>query len=135
MASLEMIGFFSNEKKSQEYPVSIMKLFYPTKGDFIAIVGNYRSSRLIRHFFSNMKSSSINIEQLKAPSFLTGVDFSDHLNYWEFGYKAIMITDTSFYRNPNYHMKSDTIETLDFHKMAEVIKGLYWSLINIKTTY
>jgi len=55
MASLEMIGFFSNEKKSQEYPISIMKLFYPTKGDFIAIVGNFRSSKLIKHFFSNMK--------------------------------------------------------------------------------
>lgn len=45
-----------------------------------------------------------------------------------------MITDTSFYRNPNYHMKADTVETLDFHKMAEVIKGLYQSLTTINTT-
>lgn len=132
MASLEMIGFFSDKEKSQEYPISIMKLFYPTKGNFIAVVGNYKSSSLIKYFHSSIGLSSINVEKLKAPSSLAGVDFSDHMNYWKFGYKAIMITDTSFYRNKNYHMASDTIETLNFSKMAEVVKALYWSLINIQ---
>ncbi len=67
---------------------------------------------------------------LKAPSFLTGVDFSDHMNYWKFNYDAIMITDTSFYRNQNYHSATDTIDTLDFERMAEVVRGVYWALVN-----
>jgi len=95
-------------------------------------VGNFASSGLIRHFRDVMKLVAVDVESLKAPSFLIGVDFSDHMNYWKFGYPAIMITDTAFYRNPNYHSESDTIETLNFDKMKEVVKGVYWALINLE---
>jgi Zn-dependent M28 family amino/carboxypeptidase len=132
MVSLEMIGYFTEAEDSQEYPVSIMKLFYPKKGNYIAVVGNFSSSSLSRHFAENISSTPINTEKLNAPSFIPGIDFSDHMNYWKFGYKAIMITDTSFYRNSNYHEKTDTIDTLNFHKMSEVIQGVYWSLLNLK---
>lgn len=134
MACLETIGYFTDSESSQAYPLSLMKLAYPGQGDFIAVVSNFGSSALTDHFMKNLAATSVNAEQLKAPSIITGVDFSDHLNYWKFGYKAIMITDTAFYRNANYHQESDTIETLDFEKMAEVIKGVYWTLINLKPT-
>jgi hypothetical protein len=42
-----------------------------------------------------------------------------------------MINDTSFLRNPHYHQKSDTIDTLDFAKMAEVVKGAYAALTQL----
>ncbi len=131
MVSLEMIGYFTEAPKSQEYPVSLMKLFYPSTGNFIAVVGNYNSSELVSLFKKKLKLTSIGVESLKAPSFLAGVDFSDHMNYWKFEYDAIMITDTAFYRNKNYHEVTDTIETLNFDKMAEVVKGVYWALINM----
>ena len=70
-------------------------------------------------------SHDLPVERLAAPSFVTGVDFSDHRNYWEFGYPAVMVNDTSFLRNPNYHMKSDTIDTLDFEKLTEVVNSAY----------
>ena len=66
---------------------------------------------------------------LAAPAWVQGVDYSDHLNYWKFGYDAIMLTDTSFLRNFNYHESTDTIETLDFKKMAEVVKGVVYYLM------
>ncbi len=131
MVSLEMIGYFTEAPKSQDYPSIIMKLFYPSTGNFIAVVGNYNSSELINHFQENISLTSIDVESLKAPSFITGVDFSDHMNYWKFDNKAIMITDTAFYRNKNYHEVTDTIDTLNFEKMAEVIRGVYWALINM----
>jgi hypothetical protein len=131
MVSLEMLGFYSDALNSQFYPIPFMKLFYPSTGNFIGVVGNFASSGLIRHFSKTMKLSGIDVESLKAPSWLIGVDFSDHLNYWKFGYPAVMITDTAFYRNPNYHSQSDTIDTLNFDKMTEVIKGVYWALINL----
>ncbi|MDH4232557.1 MAG: M28 family peptidase [Nitrospirota bacterium] len=131
MLSLEMIGFYSNDPESQEYPLRLMKFFYPSSGNFIGVVGNFASSGLLRHFKDSMKPASVGVESLRAPSFLVGVDFSDHMNYWKFGYHAIMITDTSFYRNPNYHSTSDTIETLNFDKMKEVVKGVYMGLINL----
>jgi hypothetical protein len=54
-----------------------------------------------------------------------GVDFSDHRNYWSAGYPAAMITDTSFYRNNRYHTAQDTPDTLDYERMAMVVKGVY----------
>jgi hypothetical protein len=42
-----------------------------------------------------------------------------------------MINDTSFLRNPNYHQKSDTIETLNFGKMAAVIDATYRAAVNL----
>ena len=132
MICLEMIGFFTEQKKSQRYPLSLMRLFYPSTGDFIGVVSNYASSSLSKQLSQHLKATSIKVETLKAPSFITGVDFSDHRNYWKFGYDAVMITDTAFYRNPNYHERSDTIDTLDFSRMKEVVKGICWSLLNMK---
>ena len=132
MICLEMIGFFTDQKKSQTYPLSLMRLFYPSTGDFIGVVSNYNSSSLAKQLSRHLKATSISVATLKAPSFLKGVDFSDHRNYWKLGYDAVMITDTAFYRNPNYHEHSDTMDTLDFDKMKEVVKGICWSLLNMK---
>ncbi len=133
MISLETIGYYTDEPGSQQYPTPIMKLFYPSKGNFIAVVGNFNSAKLVNHFHHNMKHAAIDVEKLKAPAFLVGVDFSDHYNFWLHGYQAVMITDTAFYRSPHYHQETDTIDTLNFDKIAEVVKGVYWALINLKT--
>ncbi len=61
-----------------------------------------------------------------------GVDYSDHRNYWKFGFSAFMITDTSFFRNPNYHKETDTMETLDIPKMGQVVDGVFESLVKLK---
>jgi len=134
MICLEMIGFFTDKKKSQSYPLAILRLFYPSKGNFIGIVGNYGSASLVRKIAKHMKASSIDVRTLKAPAFVTGVDFSDHQSYWKFGYDAVMITDTAFYRNPNYHLTTDTIDTLDFARMNEVVKGVCWGILNLRRT-
>lgn len=131
MISLEMIGYFTEEPDSQEFPVSVMKLIYPTTGNFIAVVSNFSSSRLKNHFKKSLSLTSIDVETLAAPSSIKGVDFSDHLNYWKHDIDAIMITDMAFFRNPHYHKKTDTIETLDFEKMKEVIKGVYWGVLEL----
>jgi len=130
MIVLEMIGYFTDKPNSQAYPLSLMKLFYPSKGDFIALVGRFSDGSLLKNLKKNMQSTMVNVSTLKAPSFVAGVDFSDHLNYWKMGFSAVMITDTAFFRNPNYHQTSDTIETLDFDRMREVVKGLYLAIVN-----
>jgi hypothetical protein len=132
MICLEMIGFYNDLKNSQSYPLSLMGLFYSNTGDFIGVISNYGSSSFAKQISRHLKATSSKVESLKAPSFLTGVDFSDHRNYWEFGYDAVMITDTAFYRNHNYHEPTDTIGTLDFNRMKQVVKGISCSLINMK---
>jgi hypothetical protein len=70
-------------------------------------------------------ASPLPVYSISAPSFVPGVDFSDQLNYWQAGYKAVMVTDTAFYRNRNYHTGHDTPEKLDYNRMAMVVEGVY----------
>jgi Zn-dependent M28 family amino/carboxypeptidase len=125
MISLEMIGYFSDAKRSQNYPLGILKLIYGNKGNFITLVNKFGKGKFAAHFTRKFKQTAkIRTKRFTGPKLLPGVDFSDHLNYWSFGYSALMITDTAFYRNKNYHMATDTIETLDFRQMAMVIDDL-----------
>lgn len=131
MICLEMIGYFSDQKGSQHYPISLLKLFYPNRGNFIAVIGKRDQGKSIKSVKRKMKEvANIDVRSISAPERLPGIDFSDHQNYWKYGYDAVMVNNSAFYRNPNYHQPSDTIETLNFDKMAEVVRGVYWSLVN-----
>ena len=70
------------------------------------------------------ENSGVPVETLSTVSFIPGIDFSDHRSFWKMGYPAVMITDTAFYRNPNYHTARDSIDTLDFNKMSDLLRGL-----------
>lgn len=125
MICLEMIGYFTDAKNSQSYPLPLFKTIYPDRGNFIAFVSNLSSRGFLRQAeFYFKKGSSLPLETLSAPESVPGVDFSDHRSFWEMGYKAIMITDTAFYRNGRYHTPLDKPETLDYRRMTEVVVGL-----------
>jgi hypothetical protein len=51
-------------------------------------------------------------------------DASDQRNYWRHGWSAVLVTDTAYLRNPNYHTARDTAETLDYQAMAGVVDGV-----------
>ncbi|MGD0883922.1 MAG: M28 family peptidase [Thermodesulfovibrionales bacterium] len=129
MISLEMLGYYCDVNDCQYYPLSIFRWFYPEKGNYIAFVGNIASrsftNKLKRSFAS---VSSLPLESLNGVSVIPGVDFSDHRSFWKFGFPAFMITDTAFYRNPNYHGPGDTPDTLDYQRMAELVAGLHKAL-------
>ncbi|MBL4661374.1 MAG: M28 family peptidase [Alcanivoracaceae bacterium] len=130
MLSLEMIGYFSDEENSQDYPVKGMKHLYSDKGNFISLVGNLSQIGLTRFFKKSMRSSTdLPVYSINAPSMVTGIDFSDHLNYWQFDYPAIMVSDTAFNRNKNYHSQDDTADKLDYNRMAKVVDGVYYALL------
>jgi hypothetical protein len=56
---------------------------------------------------------------------------SDHASFWDAELPAVMVTDTAFFRNPNYDLPSDTIDTLDFTFMAQLVKSLELSLLEL----
>lgn len=129
MISLEMIGYFKDEKNSQSYPVGLLSLFYGNKGNYITLVKKFGAGQFTRQFCRKYKSTkAIRTKKFTAPPSLPGIDFSDHLNYWKFGFSALMLTDTSFFRNKNYHESTDTMETLDIKRMAKVIDGVFCTL-------
>jgi len=132
MICFDMIGYFSNEKNSQTYPLRFLKIFYGNKGDFITAVNNFGKGRFARRFTRKFrKTDDIRVKKITAPNALVGVDLSDHRNYWKFGYSATFITNTAFYRNKNYHTTGDRKEKLDIQKMSFVINAVYHSLISL----
>jgi hypothetical protein len=120
----------SDVPNSQRYPHPLMELFYPTQGNFIAVVGKLNQPMVVRRVKAAMQAASLlPVYSINAPRSVPGIDFSDHRNYWEVGYDAVMITDTAFYRNPNYHTPRDTAETLDYQRMAGVVQGVYAAVL------
>jgi len=65
------------------------------------------------------------VSAINAPAIIPGVDFSDHQNYWALNQSAVMVTDTAFMRNKQYHEAGDTYDTLDYNRMAQVVQGIY----------
>lgn len=126
MVSLEMIGYFSDEPGSQAYPVPGMSYLYSDRGDFIALVGKVSDFSLMRRTKAIMAgATNLPVFSINAPPLLQGIDFSDHLSYWNEGFSALMITDTAFLRNSNYHQAGDTYEKLDYNRLAKVVQAVY----------
>lgn len=125
MISIEMIGCFSDVPDSQDFPSAVLKLFYPSVGNFVAVVGRLGEGSVTRRIKQAMRAATpLAVESINAPRFIPGIDLSDHLNYWEHDDPAVMVTDTAFYRNPRYHRAEDTPDTLDYRRMAQVVAGL-----------
>ena len=125
MLSVEMIGYFSDAPGSQQYPLAPLGWIYPERGNFLALIGELKNFAALRHTKAVMQAAdTLPVYSLNAPRWVHGVDFSDHLNYWHFGMPAIMVTDTSFMRNAHYHQSTDTWQTLDFRRMAQVVRML-----------
>jgi len=124
---LEMIGYYDDTDNSQEYPVDLLKWFYPTRADFIAVVGNLADTATTKKVKMAMQEAhpEFLVESINAPEMMTGIDFSDHASYWLHNMPAVMVTDTSFYRSPHYHRPTDTADTLDYARMAKVVDGVY----------
>lgn len=128
MICLEMIGYFRKDEL-QQYPFPGMELFYPRTADFLAVVGNFNSLRYVSSLKRGIKrNAALNVRSLVAPEQVAGINRSDHFAFWHHGFRAVMVTDTAFFRNKNYHQETDTVDTLNFNAMTEVVKGLYYAL-------
>lgn len=119
---LEMVGCFNDERGTQRYPSRLLKLIYPSRGNFIAVVGRWDQGDWVKAVKARMKGATdLPVYSIRAPIGLQGIDFSDHRNYWPHGLQAVMVTDTAFYRNRAYHSAEDTEEKLDYERMADVV--------------
>lgn len=129
MICLEMIGYFSNEPGSQDIPLKDLRKTFPDTGNFIIIAGRSHQKSFAE------KVTGLIREKCSVPAFTVTdlrlnslLELSDHLNYWNYGFNAVMVNDTAMLRNKNYHTEGDTIEKLDFVRMAEVVNGCYHAI-------
>jgi hypothetical protein len=130
-----MVGYTCNQPGCQKYPFPLKYLGYPQVGNFIGIVGNWKSRSLTRSLFTAFKENEdLPVISLTVPLgewLMPAIKLSDHGSFWDEGFSAVMITDSAFYRNPNYHLRSDTMNTLDFAFMTELVKSLVIFFANL----
>lgn len=124
MLSLETMGCYYFEKGSQKYPFPF-GLFYPSRGDFIAFVGNTSSGDLVRRCVRTFRANAaFPSEGGAVPGSLPGVGWSDHWSFWQSEYPGLMVTDTAPFRYPHYHTAQDTPDKVDYARLARVVDGL-----------
>lgn len=129
MLCLEMVGYYRDEPHSQKVPPGIpswLHRFFPYRGNFLAAVGNLSSISANWKFRRRFKRSSPSMPlfSICLPEKIREIRLSDNSSFWDQGYPALMLTDTSFLRNPHYHLESDTPEKLDYQRMARVVIGV-----------
>lgn len=135
MLCLEMVGYYSDQPGSQQVPPSLPRAVHrllPRRGNFLAAVGNLQSWRLLWQFRRGFKRAvRFPLLSLPLPESIQEIRLSDNSSFWDQGYPALMLTDTSFLRNPHYHMSSDTPDTLDYKRMAQVTIGVAGGTQNV----
>ncbi len=135
MLCLEMVGYFRDEADSQRVPPSIPKLLhglFPKRGNFLAAIGNLSSWQLNWAFRRGFKlGTRLRLFSINLPEKIQEIRRSDNSSFWDQGYPALMLTDTSFLRNPHYHQPSDTPETLDYDRMTQVALGVVSAMLRL----
>ncbi len=132
---LEMVGVTAPK---QEYPVFLQWAGYPKTGDFIGVVGNRPSRAFGERVLDGMRRNpALPVESLFVwfnGWLLTDTRLSDHASFWDRGFPALMVTDTAYFRNRNYHGPGDRAETLDYAFMAELVRSLGLALDGLAAT-
>lgn len=121
MISLEMLGCFD---QPQRFPFAALGLLYPSRGDYIVVVGRLRDVALVRSLKRALASNGAAVRSIDAPESIPGIGDSDHSSFWRAGVTAAMVTDTAWYRNPRYHTARDTPDTLDYRRMSRIVEGV-----------
>lgn len=129
MISLETIGFYSDAPGSQSYP-PLFRFFFPKRADFIGLVSNFRSRRAMRQLARAYRAATdFPMQHVATLAVVPGVAWSDHLSFWRQRYRAVMVTDTAFYRYPWYHTGEDTSDKLNYGEFARMTNGLFKALV------
>lgn len=122
----EMVGYCTHEPNSQRMPPGLPGILAPTVGDFIGLIAN-RHSNAIAESLLSLAATYVPQSSLIALKMYLGIEQyfghlhrSDHAPFWEAGIPALMWTDTSEFRNRNYHRASDTPDTLDYDFLTQV---------------
>lgn len=136
MVSLEMLGYFCLEEGCQKSPIPAIKGVFepPTKGDTLAAVTIAAHQPLTTRFLNAFESASDGVKITRfdfSPIAIPDILRSDHAPFLAIGVPALMLTDTSNFRNPNYHTPKDAIETLDLDRYVRSVRGIVAAAVDL----
>ena len=123
MLSLDMIGYFTDERGSQSPPIFDLGLLYPSRGNFLAVFGDFDTRETIGRVKLGLGAAGdLRLRSFAGPD---GLLASDHLPFRELGLPAVLLTDTGPLRFPHWHGSGDVPELLDYGRMAEIVRALH----------
>lgn len=136
MIDFEMIGYYTEVPNTQSFPFGFNLLFpdaynevgsQQNKGNFITNVGRMGNSSPLMQQYKTSSATyvpALRVVNVESPvAFPSDLGRSDHAPFWVAGKPAIMLTDGAEFRNPNYHTPGDSLGTINFTFMANVVKG------------
>jgi Zn-dependent M28 family amino/carboxypeptidase len=130
MIALDLVGYYSDDPGSQGFPAPGLGLYYPNRGNFVAIVGDLDSGRSIKRVKNAMRAMrSLPVYSFRAPPRWAPVGLSDHVSFRSLGMPGVQVTDTAFLRYPYYHTAQDTPDRLDYERMAQLVTALHGVLL------
>jgi hypothetical protein len=133
MVALDLVGRFSDEPGSQQFPFPGLGLLYPSRGNFIAVVGDLRSGSAIKRVRSGMVATrALPVRSLRGPAAMPGIHWSDHSSFRRFDMPSVLVTDTAYLRNADYHTRDDTPDKLDYERMAKLVIALHGVLLGAR---
>lgn len=124
MISLDMIGYFTDEPDSQQWPIpSFPGVELPTVGNFITLVASGEEKPFSTIVADTMSRAVPELPVFNSdflPMWLPDMRRSDHAAFLEWGIPAMHLTDTSNFRYVHYHKPTDTLDRLDMDRLAQV---------------
>jgi hypothetical protein len=134
MLSLEMLGFYSDEPDSQKYPQPQLKKYFPSAGNYLAVLGLSDDAEILERIRKAMDNANdLKVYVLSGPPDFPGISQSDHFNYWRQGHPAVLVTDTAYFRNPYYHQASDRPATLDYYRLQKAADAVHAAVVELAT--
>ena len=136
MINFDMIAYTCDESGCQDYPTG-MEPVRPT-GDFLLVVGNSNSALLLNQFVAASAAAvpGLVVLPLEVPGngeTLPDVRRADHAPFWDHGYEALFVTDTADFRNPNYHLSTDELGTLNLQFAADTANAAAATVVEALT--
>lgn len=127
MVSLDSVGYYSDARNTQSYPWSALGIFYPERGNFLAVVGDMQSGDALRTAKTGLsmpRGVDLKIESIRWPG-AARIMLSDHLSFRRLDLPAVLVTDTGYLRDPAFHARGDTPERLDYERLADVVRAMH----------
>ena len=131
---LEMVGYADSTPGSQRVPAGL-PVRVSDRGDFLGVLANRCSVRLLDSvlrwavtYTPQLPVTGLKV-RLGLEKHFPVLARSDHAPFWAEQIPALMWTDTSEFRNPNYHLRTDTPNTLDYAFLRNVTQLLTASVV------
>ncbi len=139
--NFEMIGFSDPTPGAQTVPLGLDALFpaqvetlagWGYSGDWIALIVDFEGVEHATYMADHATAIGLPNLVLDIPEgaenqpLLADLRRSDHAAFWELGYAAMMITDTSEFRYAAYHCMNglqDTVDKLDNSFSTKVVQA------------